>query len=50
MDTKQLVSMVTFVVGFLLLWAAMRMFYAVVRPRVAQVSPPIAEAVDFVLL
>ena len=49
MDAKQLWSMVLFVVGFLLLWAALRMSYALVRPRVEAVAPNIAGAADFVL-
>ncbi len=49
MDAKQLGNMVLFVVGFLLLWAALRMSYALVRPRVEAVAPNIAGAADFVL-
>ena len=50
MDTKQLGSMVMFIIGFLLLYAFMRMAYALARPTVQKVSPTVAGAVDFVLI
>lgn len=49
MDAKALGNMVLFIVGFLLLWASMRMAYALARPTLAQVSPDAAAAADFVL-
>ena len=49
MDAKQLANMMLFVVGFLLIWAAMRMTYALVRTRIETVVPNIASAADFVL-
>jgi hypothetical protein len=48
-DAKALGNMMLFIVGFLLLWAAMRMAYALARPTLAQVSPDAAQAADFVL-
>lgn len=50
MDTKQLASMMMFIIGFLLLYAAMRLAYALVRPTVQKASPAISGAVDFVLI
>ena len=49
MDGKALGNMMLFIIGFLLLWAAMRMAYALGRPTLAQVSPDAAAAADFVL-
>ena len=50
MNAKQLGSMVLFIVGFLLIWAAMKMTYALARPRLEKVSPVAVGAIDFVLL
>ena len=50
MDGRQLGSMIMFIVGFLLIYAFMRMGYALARPTVQKVSPTIAGAVDFVLI
>ena len=50
MDTRQLGSMMLFVFGFLLLWAAMRMAWVLARPKVGQVSPVLQQATDFVLM
>ncbi|KKN42657.1 hypothetical protein LCGC14_0711090 [marine sediment metagenome] len=50
MDAKQLGNMILFVVGFLLLWAALRMTYVLVRPRVEKVAPDLVGAADFVLM
>lgn len=50
MNARQLGNMMLFVVGFLMLWAAMRMAYVLGRPQLAKVSPAAAGAVDFVLL
>lgn len=50
MDAKQLGNMVLFVVGFLLLWAALRMSYALARPRLETVAPNFVGAADFVLM
>ena len=49
MNGKQLATMMMLVFGFLLLWAAMRMGYVLVRPSVARVSPQVAQSLDFVL-
>lgn len=49
MDAKQLGSMMLFVFGFLLLWAAMRMAWVLARPQVGRVSPTATQAVDFIL-
>lgn len=50
MDAKQLGNMLMFVVGFLLLWAAMRMGWVLARPIVADKVPAVASATDFILL
>lgn len=50
MNGKQLASMALFIIGFLLLWAAMRMAYVLVRPQAAKISPLAVQAADFVLM
>ena len=50
MNANQLANMMLFVFGFLLIWAAMRMGWVLVRPQVSRLSPMVTEATDFVLL
>ena len=50
MNGRQLGTMVLLVMGFLLLWAAMRMGYVLARPTLARVSPQAAQSMDFVLM
>lgn len=49
MNTKQLANMLMLFVGFLMLYAAARMAWAVGRGPVEGVSPTVAETVDYLL-
>jgi len=50
MSTKELGSMIIFVLGFLMVWGAMRMGWVLARPTVAKASPQVAQTGDFILL